>query len=138
MVKKAYDMDEDDETGRENFRIKASLVERLAGRIKSYVAKHRVAVRASMLVPDFLDTMVERFADLGQNNPAAKVYHPLLLKHLHLLSFGPTIQFLLLLGAAPLLVQDAGLPCPTLRLSPCLHGADHDLPDLPLPLPGLP
>ena len=30
-------------------------------------------VRSSMLVPDFLDTMVERFADLGQNNPAAKV-----------------------------------------------------------------
>ena len=26
-----------------------------------------------MLIPDFLDTMVERFADLGQNNPAAKV-----------------------------------------------------------------
>ena len=91
MVKKAYDMDEDDETGRENFRIKASLVERLAGRIKSYVAKHRVAVRASMLVPDFLDTMVERFADLGQNNPAAKVQHPLLLKHILLFSSSPTI-----------------------------------------------
>ena len=29
-----------------------------------------------MLVPDFLDTMVERFADLGQNNPAAKVTSP--------------------------------------------------------------
>ena len=73
LVKKAYDMDEDDETERENFRIKASVVERLAGRIKSYVAKHRVAVRASLLVPDFLDTMMERFADLDQNNPAAKV-----------------------------------------------------------------
>ena len=30
-----------------------------------------------MLIPDFLDTMVERFADLGQNNPAAKVRNSL-------------------------------------------------------------
>ena len=66
QVRKAYDMDEDDETGRENFRIKANLlfvifdrfgfskliilllqaalVEKLAGRIKSYVVRHRVAV----------------------------------------------------------------------------------------------
>ena len=85
-------MDDDDETGRENFRIKGALVEKLAGRIKSYVVRHRAAVRASMLVPDFLDTMVERFADLGHKNPAAKVRPPYsckMLAYLALLSVCP-------------------------------------------------
>merc|ERR1712106_888177 len=57
MVRRAYDINTREETGKENFRIKGTLVEQLSVRIKSYVDRSRDLVRESMLIPEFLDTI---------------------------------------------------------------------------------
>jgi len=71
MVRGAYDISSKEETGKENYRIKASLVEQLALRIKSYVDRSNVTVRESMLFPGFLDVLVDRFSNGSKPHPAA-------------------------------------------------------------------
>ena len=55
MIRRAYDVNAKEETGKENFRIKGSLVEQLSVRIKSYVERSRSMVREAMLVPELLE-----------------------------------------------------------------------------------
>ena len=55
MIRRAYDVNAKEETGKENFRIKGSLVEQLSVRIKSYVERSRTLVREAMLVPELLE-----------------------------------------------------------------------------------
>ena len=55
MIRRAYDVNAKEETGKENFRIKGSLVEQLSVRIKSYVERSRTLVKEAMLVPELLE-----------------------------------------------------------------------------------
>jgi len=92
MVRRAYDINTREETGKENFRIKGSLVEQLSVRIKSYVDRSRDLVRESMLIPEFLDTMVERFAHGIKANAACSFRPPYsckMLSYLALVSLCP-------------------------------------------------
>lgn len=75
MVRGAYDISAKEETGKENYRIKASLVEQLSLRIRSFVERSDVMVRESMLYPAFLDILVDRFSNGSQPHPAA-VFRP--------------------------------------------------------------
>ena len=59
MIRRAYDVNAKEETGKENFRIKGSLVEQLSVRIKSYVERSRTLVRESMLVPELLEVRLD-------------------------------------------------------------------------------
>ena len=59
MIRRAYDVNAKEETGKENFRIKGSLVEQLSVRIKSYVERSRTLVREAMLVPELLEVRLD-------------------------------------------------------------------------------
>jgi len=62
MVRRAYDVNTREETGKENFRIKGALVEQLSSRIRNFVNRSRELVKESILKPEFLDVIVDRFA----------------------------------------------------------------------------
>lgn len=61
MVRRAYDVNTREETGKENFRIKGALVEQLSSRIRNFVNRSRELVKESILKPEFLDVIVDRF-----------------------------------------------------------------------------
>ena len=75
MVSKAHDVGGKAEMGKENFRIKRSLLTQLSARIRSSVEKNREGVMQSMLQSYFLDAIVERFEEGTRTNPAAN-YRP--------------------------------------------------------------
>ena len=75
MVKRAYDLNTREVSGNENFRIKESLVQKLSIRIHNYVDRYRELVKESLLIPDFLETFVERFA-LGAASNRAFSFRP--------------------------------------------------------------
>jgi len=92
MVRRAYDINSKEETGKENFRIKSSLVEQLSVRIKSYVERSKALVKQAMLQPDFLDVIVERFVHGTKSNPACNFRPPYsckMLSYLALISICP-------------------------------------------------
>lgn len=92
MVRRAYDMNTKEETGKENFRIKGTLIAQLTVRIKSYVEKSRGIVKDSMLISEFLDTLVERFEHGNESNPACNFRPPYsckMLSYLALISICP-------------------------------------------------
>ena len=92
MVRRAYDINTREETGKENFRIKGTLVEQLSVRIKSYVDRSRDLVKESILKPEFLDTIVERFAHGILPNSACSFRPPYsckMLSYLALVSLCP-------------------------------------------------
>ena len=92
MVRRAYDINSREETGKENFRIKSSLVEQLSVRIKSYVERSKGMVKQAMLQADFLDTIVDRFVHGTKSNPACNFRPPYsckMLSYLALVSIVP-------------------------------------------------
>merc|ERR1719483_972705 len=76
MVRRAYDINTKEETGKENFRIKGSLIGQLSKRIDQYVEKSKDMVKNSMLINDFLDTIVDRFSNGNRSNPACNFRPP--------------------------------------------------------------
>jgi len=92
MVRRAYDINSREETGKENFRIKSTLVEQLSVRIKSYVERSKGMVKQAMLQAEFLDTIVERFVHGTKSNPACNFRPPYsckMLSYLALVSICP-------------------------------------------------
>ena len=92
MVRKAYDMTAGEEAASGNFRIKQSLVPPLTERIRRCVNRSRELVRESILVPDFLDILVERFERGNSMTSAEKVRPPYsykMLSYLALVSLCP-------------------------------------------------
>jgi len=92
MVRRAYDMNTNEETGKENFRIKGSLIAQLSVRIKSYVDKSKGMVKDSMLISEFLETLVETFENGNLSSPACKFRPPYsckMLSYLALISICP-------------------------------------------------
>jgi len=71
MVRKAYDINTREETGKENFRIKNTLIAQLSVRINSYVDRNRGLVKKSMLISDLLETFMDRFLNGNGSNQAA-------------------------------------------------------------------
>jgi len=92
MVRKAYDINTREETGKENFRIKNTLIEQLSVRINSYVERNRVLVKESMLISELLETFMDRFLHGNSLSPASNFKPPLsckLLIYLALVSVSP-------------------------------------------------
>ena len=92
MVRKAYDMNTRDETGKENFRIKGTLIQQLSVRIDNHVERNQSLVKKSMLIPDLLDLFMDRFLNGNDSNPVIH-YKPQLswkiISYLAMISISP-------------------------------------------------
>ena len=84
MIRTAYESSEAIE--KENFRIKSSLVPHLLVRIKKFVTKNNLLIRESMLLAEFLDSMLERF-EVGTDCEANNYRPPYSCKMLSHLAF---------------------------------------------------